>query len=62
MLLVQRDNPIQTLTRSVPISLSHSEFAFGLRMGVAMISRPRCSSEVSNPAEKIASRSWVMKR
>ena len=41
--------------RSVPTSLSQSEFAFGLRTGVSMISKPMPATEASNPMEKIAS-------
>jgi hypothetical protein len=48
--------------RSVPISLSQSEFAFGLRTGVLMTSRPIPATEASTPVEKIASRSWSIKR
>jgi hypothetical protein len=48
--------------RSVPISLSQSEFAFGLRTGVSMTSRPIPAIEASKPMEKIASRSWMIKR
>jgi hypothetical protein len=44
------------------MSLSQSEFAFGLRTGVSMTARPKRASEASQPAEKIASRSWRIKR
>ena len=42
--------------RSVPISLSQSEFAFGLRTGILMTSRPMRATEASRRVEKI--RSW----
>ena len=48
--------------RRVPISLSQSEFACGLRLGVVITLRPSRVSEASNSVEKIASWSWMMKR
>jgi hypothetical protein len=44
--------------RRVPISLSQSEFACGLRAGVVITVSPRRVSEASNSVEKIAS--WSM--
>ncbi len=41
--------------RRVPISLSQSELACGLRTGVVITLRPSRVSEASNSAEKIAS-------
>jgi hypothetical protein len=48
--------------RSVPIIFSHNELAFGLRIGVLMTARPRPATEASRSVEKIASRSWMIKR
>ena len=45
MLLGQGDDPSRHSRRSVPISLSQSEFAFGLPTGVSMTSRPMRANE-----------------
>ena len=44
------------------MSLSHSEFACGLRTGVLTIASPRHATAASNPLEKVTSLLWMIKR
>jgi hypothetical protein len=58
MLLVQGDNPIQTLTPKCP----NQPFAQRVCLGASHGFKAKMPQRSIEPAEKIASRSWMMKR
>src|SRR5262249_38722933 len=54
--------PVQALPADLETQRSQRAFGFGARTGVRITSRPSARNTASNPAGKLASRSWIRKR